>query len=366
MQTKDQNTMGRVKLLLLLAIGISLLFFMVVKGFAVALLMAAVLAGLTLPVFNRLTKWLRGRKSPAAILTVLLTIIVVIVPVILFLGILVHEAAQVSTSLESWLNEYVEYINDSDKVQKAIEEDETLRKLLPYQEQIVEKTGQLASQAASFVGQQVVSASQGTAEFFLMLFVTLYAMFYFLKDGRSILDWIFAYTPLSKGDQERLIGTFSSVSQATLKSTVVIGIVQGGLAGIAFAVAGIGGAVFWAAIMAVLSILPGIGAALVWVPTVVYLVMLGRYEAAVGLALWCAVVVGTADNILRPLLIGKDTEMPDLMVFLTTLGGIVLFGATGIVIGPVIGALFLAAWDLWGMAMEKSDTVPSPIKESKS
>ena len=344
----------RVTFLLLLAIGITLLLFWVVKGFVLALIMAVVLTGLAMPAYRRLVKWLRGRETAAAAITVLLTVVVVIAPTILFLGVLVYEAGQVSESLDSGLKEYVSYVSRVDGLQQAVEDSPVLRKLLPYQDQIVEKAGQLAGQAASVVAQSMVAATQGTARFFLMLFVTLYAMIYFLKDGRAILDWLFALTPLSPADQQRLVTTFSSVSQATLKSTLVIGIVQGGLAGAAFAVVGIEGAVFWAAIMALLSILPGIGTALVWVPAVIYLALIGRYEAAICLTLWCAVVVGTADNLLRPLLIGQDTEMPDLMVFLTTLGGIVIFGAVGLVIGPVVGALFLAIWDLWQAAKDNS------------
>jgi predicted PurR-regulated permease PerM len=300
---------------------------------------------------------LRGRTSAAAILTVAATVITVIVPLLLFLGVLVHEATQVSRSLESWISDYASRTGD---LQQTLEESPWLARLLPYQDQIIEKAGQLAGQAASYVAQNVVALTQGTAQFFLMLFVSLYAMFYFLKDGRKILDWMFAYTPLSASDRQQLLTTFGSVSRATLKSTLVIGVVQGGLAGAAFAVAGIGGAVFWAAIMALLSILPGVGTALVWVPAVFYLAVIGRYEAAIGLALWCALVVGTADNLLRPLLIGKDTEMPDLMIFLTTLGGIFLFGAAGIVIGPVVGALFLTIWELWGSAVEKSAPAALP------
>lgn len=355
----------RVAFLLLLAIGISLLFFLVVEKFVVALVMAAVLAGVVHPAYRRVVSLLRGRKSTAAIVTVLLTLIILIVPTLLFLGVLVYEASQVSVSLESWLAEYQEYLSKADGLQQTIQESPVLRELLPYQEQIVEKAGQLAGQVASFVAQQVVAATRGTAEFFLMLFVALYALFYFLKDGRKILDWLFACTPLSADEQQLLVATFTSVSRATLKSTLVIGIVQGGLAGAAFALAGIGGAVFWAAIMALLSILPGIGSALVWVPAVFYLVMIGRYEAAIGLAVWCALVVGTADNFLRPMLIGQDTEMPDLMVLLTTLGGLFLFGAAGLIIGPIVGALFITVWELWGSAMEGpgqnlSSTYPPP------
>jgi predicted PurR-regulated permease PerM len=182
----------------------------------------------------------------------------------------------------------------------------------------------------------------------------LYAMFYFLINGRAMLDAVLEYTPLSVDDKARLLGTFTSVGRATLKGTLIIGIVQGGLAGLSFWVVGINGVVFWAAVMAVLSIIPGVGAALIWVPAVIFLVLDGQTGAAVGVGLWCAIVVGTADNLLRPLFIGKDTEMPDLLVMVTTIGGLALFGAAGIVIGPITGALFTTVWSLWGAAIKES------------
>ena len=119
-------------------------------------------------------------------------------------------------------------------------------------------------------------------------------------------------------------------------------------AGLALAAVGIKGAVFWGTVMAVLSIIPGIGTALVWVPAVIYLFVVGRNLPAIGLLLWCAIVVGTADNLLRPLLVGKDTKMPDLIILLSTFGGLALFGAVGLVVGPVIAALFLAMWRIYG------------------
>jgi predicted PurR-regulated permease PerM len=138
-----------------------------------------------------------------------------------------------------------------------------------------------------------------------------------------------------------------SVIRATVKGTFVIGLLQGGLAGLAFFVAGIQGAVFWGAVMAVLSVIPGVGAALVWVPAVIYLFATDQLVAAIALAVWCAVVVGTADNVLRPRLVGKDTQMPDLLVLLSTLGGLSLFGIVGIILGPMIATLFVAVWSLY-------------------
>jgi predicted PurR-regulated permease PerM len=343
----------RMAFLSVLAIGISLLFLWMIGDFVLALVLAAILASLVHPVYRRLLKRLSGRKNAAATLTVLLTIAMVIVPVFIFLGVFLHEAVQVSGSLEPWI---AEHALTPDDLGKALNKEPMFQRLVPYQDQIVEKAGQFAGKAASFLAQQVGAATKGTAKFFLLLFIALYAMFYFLKYGRSSIDQVFAFTPLSGEDKQRLVSTFASVAKATLKGTLVIGIVQGTLAGAAFAVAGINSAVFWGAIMAVLSIIPGIGAALVWVPAVAYLALTGKIAAAVGVAVWCAVVVGTADNVLRPLLVGKDTEMPDLLVLLTTLGGLILFGAAGIVIGPIIGALFITVWELWSGASE--DVLP--------
>ena len=144
--------------------------------------------------------------------------------------------------------------------------------------------------------------------------MTLYAMLFFLMDGGAILGAVLRFTPLSEADKTRLLGIFASVSRATLKGTLVIGLVQGSLAALSFWAAGIEGAVFWGAMMTVLSIIPGVGTALVWVPAVVFLALAGRSRRPRASGLWCAVVVGTVDNVLRPLLIGKDTEMPDLLV----------------------------------------------------
>ena len=153
-----------------------------------------------------------------------------------------------------------------------------------------------------------------------------------------------------------MLKTFTTVTRATIKGTGVIGIIQGVLAGAAFAVVGITGPVFWGMVIAVLSLVPGVGPAIVWVPAVVYLAVEGRIGAAVGLGLWCMLVVSTIDNVLRPRLVGKDTKMPDLLVLLGTLGGLVMFGALGILVGPIIAALFVTVWELYGSAVDEIRT----------
>ena len=349
--SRSPLTKPRIAFLLALSVGITAVLFWVVRPFIVAMVMAAILSALLHPLYRKVLHRMGERESLASGVTVVLSLFLVILPLILFLGIVVGEAMELSQSAADWMTKQMQ---GSGTLQQQIEHDPRLQRLLPYQDEIVEKASELASNVGAFAARELADSARGTAEFFLMLFVMLYAMFFFLIDGGAIVRTVLRFTPLSEEDKERLLQTFTSVGRATLKGTLTIGIVQGGLAGLAFWVAGIEGAVFWGAVMALLSIIPGIGAALVWVPAVIFLALDGQTGAAIGVGLWCAVIVGTADNVLRPILIGKDTEMPDLLVMLTTLGGLGLFGAAGIVIGPLIGALSLTVWRLWGSAIAQA------------
>jgi predicted PurR-regulated permease PerM len=219
-----------------------------------------------------------------------------------------------------------------------------------YSTQIIEKLGELAGMVSSLLVNSLSAATKGTVGFLFQLFVMIYAMFFFLVGGRGALDKAMVYVPLPESDKELLLDKFVSVARATIKGTFVVGLVQGGLAGVAFAVVGIQGSAFWGTIMVVLSIIPGIGTALVWVPAVIYLFAVGKTVSAVGLGLWCAVVVGTVDNFLRPKLVGADTKMPDLLILLSTFGGLSMFGAVGLVLGPIIAAVFIAVWQIYGEA----------------
>jgi predicted PurR-regulated permease PerM len=218
----------------------------------------------------------------------------------------------------------------------------------PYQGLITSKLAEMAGRVGTFLVASVAAASRGTALFFFHLFIMLYAMFFFLLRGKEYMARILYYIPLDPAAENRLVAKFTSVARATIKGTLVIGVVQGGLAGLSFLVVGIDAWAFWSVIMMVLSIIPGIGTILVWVPAVIYLFATGATGAAIGVGLWCAIVVGSVDNLLRPRLVGRDTQMSDLLVLLSTLGGIVAFGASGFIIGPIIAALWVTVWEIYG------------------
>jgi len=164
-----------------------------------------------------------------------------------------------------------------------------------------------------------------------------------------------------------LLERFTSVTRATVKGTLVVGVIQGALGGLGFLFVGLSGAAFWGTVMAVLSMIPAVGAALVWVPAVIYLLTVGEIVKGVILLVWSAIVVSSSDNILRPRLVGRDAKMPDLMILVSTLGGLTMFGATGIILGPILAALFLTLWDLYGEAFgQELDEVVMPGEIAKA
>jgi predicted PurR-regulated permease PerM len=337
--------------LFLLGCVITVALLGVIKGFLLTIVVAAILAAIVHPFYRRFLKALGDRQALASSVTVLLILLVVIIPGMLMLGIIASEAESLSESAKEWVKSQAP---DSESLEKKIEADPRLKKLLPYQDKVIAKASQVAGEAATLTSKALGRFAIGTAQFFLQLGILLFAIFTFLISGRAILDAVLNKTPLSETDKSRLLGTFTSVGRATLKGKLIIGIVQGSLAGLALWAAGIDGAPFWGALMMILSIIPAVGTAVVWVPAVVYLVLNGQIGAAIGVALWCSLVVGTADNVLTPLLVGKDTQMPALLVMLTTLGGLAAFGIAGILIGPIIGALFIAVWELWSSASDET------------
>ncbi len=331
--------------LLALAIGISLVFFLMVRGFLVAVLLAGIFAAMMQPLFRRLTALFRGRRRLASLSTILVVLLLVIVPVGAFFGIVASQAVSVSDSVRPWVERQLEQPNELDRLISRLPLGDRLE---PYRGILLERMGDITRRLGTFLVNSVANLTKGTVQFLLQLFIMLYAMYFFLIDGRAILDKILYYIPLAPHQEERMVARFVSVTRATIKGTLVIGIVQGTLAGVAFFVAGIGGAAFWGTVMAVLSIIPGVGTALVWIPAAIYLWATGHAVAAILLSVWCIGVVGTVDNVLRPAMVGRDTEMSDLIILLSTLGGLLMFGATGIVIGPIVAALFVTVWDIYG------------------
>lgn len=342
---------------MLLTLAITALFGAMVGRYLTTLLFAAILSSMSQPLYRWLKGRLGDRSSAASVLTVIIVALVIVVPTLGLLTILATEAVQLGKTVGPWLQERVHEPSGFSGFAAKLPFAE---KLAPYADEIRARLAAAAERVGIVVASALPNAARGAADFVFQLFLMLYAMFFFLRDGRALLNKLLYYLPLGPEDEERMLSKFVSVTRATIKGDLAIGLIKGVLAGGAFGVAGIKPAVFWGTVMGVLSILPAVGAAFVWIPAVIVLLIGGRTGAAVLLLAWCAGVVETVDNVLRPRLVGKDTQLPALLVMLATLGGIVLFGAAGVIIGPIVAALLLTVWDIYGAAFK--DILP-PVPE---
>jgi len=346
MGTMDRDRFQKV-FLLLLVIAVTALFGRMLKSFLMSILLAAIFAGLAHPVYRRLLQRLRGRRALAAVVTLTLLVLLIVLPLAAVLGVVAAQALRVSESAIPWVQQRLAEPGALDRLLASLPFQE---QLAPYREQLLTKAGEAAGSAGTLLFQSVSAMTRGTFRVLFQFFVMLYCMFFFLMDGGALLRRVLWYLPLSEQDERRLLERFTSVTRATLKGTLLIGVAQGVLAGLAFAVAGIDGAVFWGTVMIVLSVIPGVGTGLIWVPAALVLLATGETARGLLLAAFCGLVVGSIDNLLRPRLVGRDTKMHELLIFFGTVGGLLLFGAPGFIVGPIVAGLFVSVWDIYGTA----------------
>jgi predicted PurR-regulated permease PerM len=337
----------------LLVVFISAIFLSMIRSFLMAIFLAGIFSAISRPIYHWLEKAFNGRRSLASVLTLILLVVVVVVPLAVLTGVVTGQAIKVSQTAAPWVKTQ---ISQPGAFSDFLESIPYYEKVAPHSELILRKAGELVGSISQFLVNNLSAAAMGAVNLLFMLFVWLYTMYFFLMDGELLLEKILYYLPLCDEDEQQMLERFTSVTRATLKGTAVIGILQGGLAGLAFWAVGIPSATFWGVIMIVLSIIPSVGTAVVWLPAVVILGFGGAVGKAVGLFVFCGLVVGSLDNLLRPILVGKDTQMHELMIFFGTMGGIFMFGMVGVIIGPIIAALFVTIWEIYGQAF--ADLLP--------
>lgn len=342
------------KTFLLLLVLVTLAFGWVLWPFYGVLFWATVLAILFMPLYRRLTKRFNERHNLSAVATVLAIVVIVILPASVITGLLVQEGIGIYERIQSGELNFGRYFQ------------QVFGALPPWATGLLERFG-IASIAdvqarlsaglakgIQFLAGQAMNVGQNAFEFVLNFFILLYLLFFFLRDGASLSQRMREALPLERDLQQNLAAKFANVIRATIKGNIVVAIVQGALGGIIFALLGIRAAVFWGVVMMFLSLLPAVGTALVWLPVAIYLLVAGSTWQGLVLIAYGVLVIGLVDNVLRPILIGKDTKLPDWIVLMSTLGGLVIFGFNGFVIGPVIAAMFIAVWDV--VASSRNDS----------
>lgn len=335
--------------LLCLVLAISALFLSMIEQFLMAIFMAGLFSAMVSPLHRRLTAKLRGRESFASIITVLAIVLLVLTPLAVVITLIVAQAISVGQSVTPWVQSF---IKEPTTLSTVLEKVPYYQELLPYRDVIVQKAGEMVGTVSTFLIDSLSSFTKVTIDAIFSSVIMLYVMFYFLSMGNLLLEKILYFLPLDDSNEQKLLYRFTSVARATIKGTLIIGLLQGTICGLAFAIAGIQGPVFWGSVMAVMSIIPAFGTAIIWLPALVILALTGDFFGVAVLAVLCGAVAGNLDNLLRPRLVGKDTEMHDLFVLFGTLGGISMFGLLGIILGPIVAALFITIWEIYGEAFK--------------
>jgi predicted PurR-regulated permease PerM len=350
MRARSIQNASFVVLLLLVTVG----FVLVVWDFLRPVFWSAVLAVLFSPVQRRWLRLVGGRASLASVLSVLTVVFIALLPVGFVGYSIVREAMALYEGIAEegiGLAAMGDWLRDNAPTVEG-----WMRRLGINLDRLQQQASEAFMGASQAIGAWALRIGQNVARVVILTLVMLYVLFFFFRDGREILERVIAAVPLGEGRERHLLQRFVEVSRGTVKGTLLIGLIQGTLGGLAFWALGIQAPILWGAVMVVLSILPAVGAALVWVPAAIVLISSGRWVAGLVLILFGTLVIGLIDNFLRPILVGRDAKMPDYMILISTLGGLWLFGITGFVLGPIIAALFMVMWETFGREFARTES----------
>lgn len=339
------------KVFLLLLTVVSIAFGWIVWSFFGAIFWGTVLAILFAPLYRRLLVVTRGRRNLAALATLVLCLVIVILPLSFITASLVQEGISLYQKLQSRELHFGTYLQQIINVFPRWMIDLLDRFGFGNVSALQEKLSVGVIEGSKYIATQAITIGQSTFEFIISFGMMLYLLFFLLREGSSLSGRIRQAIPLSMEHKRYLFSKFITVLRATVKGNIAVAAMQGGLGGLIFWILDIQGPLLWGVLMAFLSLLP-MGAAFIWAPVAIYFLVTGETWSGVILIAFGVLVIGLIDNILRPILVGKDTQMPDYVVLISTLGGMALFGLNGFIIGPVIAAMFIAAWDLFSSSKE--------------
>ncbi len=340
-----------ITVLVLATVGMAIVLF----PFWKAIFWAVVLGILFWPLRRKLVQRLNGRTAVASTLIVLVILVFVLVPVLLIAGLIADGAIAVVAQVQSGAFQPGAIL-------------ETLPTRFPRLSNIVSSVGLDIAAIKETLGQGFVSVAefavsnlaqigQGASAFAFQLFLALYVLFAVLQYGDDIYRSFFDAIPLTRHQKKKFFGSFAEMSVATIKGMVSVGIVQAILGGMIFWLLGIESAAFWGALMGLLSVVPPFGAGFIWAPAGVMMVLNGNVTGGLILLAFGAGVISMSDNVVRPIVVGRSSSVPGYLVLVTTLGGLAMFGLTGLVLGPVLASLFLSGWQLFGEGETKAALV---------
>jgi predicted PurR-regulated permease PerM len=346
---------------LMMLVLVTLLFLFLLTPFFGAIFWACIIGLIFYPLNRRFLKLWGQRPNLAALATLMVCVVIGIVPALFVLGSFLQEGASLYQRLQSG---DFDLGNRIERIREAFPAAQHLLDRLNFDLSTVkDQLSGAVLTASGYIAQNAVQFGQGILKFFVSIGLMLYVAFFMLRDGDRLVDLLVSALPLGDEREHLLFVKFAEVARATVKGNLVVAAVQGALGGAIFWALSIPGAFLWGVVMALLSLIPVVGAGLIWGPVAIYLFAIGEWVQGLILTAFGAGVIGLVDNILRPILVGRDTKLPDYIVLLSTLGGFVLFGMNGFVVGPLIAALFVA---FWGIFMREFNAPQTAIPKEDS
>lgn len=326
-----------------LLLAVTILFLMLMKAFAYPIFWAAVIAGLTYPFYKKINKWIKHDNLSTAI-TMLMVLLIIVIPLLIIGTLMIRQAVEM----------YLSFNPDSGQINKTIQDIANWITTNPWaqrfnvnEQYLVDRLSEIGQTVTNYILTTLKNLTQNSFTFVVMFIIMFYTLFFFIRDGKKMLQKLMHLCPLGDKYEKILYDKFVSTTRATLKGSLIIGVIQGTLGGLLFYFTGIPGALIWGIIMVIASMIPGLGSFIIWFPAALIMFILGNYWQAITIVLVGSMLIGTIDNFLRPYLVGKDIQMHALLILFSTLGGIALFGASGFIIGPIIASLFLAFWQMY-------------------
>lgn len=335
------------KALTVLLALVTLAFIWILLPYSGAIFWAVILAILFAPLQRNLLLRFGGRRNLATAAALTTCLLIAILPVIIISALLVQEGAALYQRIESGQLDIAGYIEQGKDMLPAYAQHWLDRMGMGNLDGLRDKITKWATQGSQFLAGQAFSFGQGTFDFLVSFGIMLYLLYFFLREGAEVARKVRQAVPLPEQQKRRLQLKFKRVVRATVKGNLLVAITQGALGGLIFWILDIPSALVWAVLMAFLSLLPAVGAGIVWAPVAAYFLLTGAIWQGIVLTAFGVLVIGLVDNLLRPILVGKDTRMPDYLILVSTLGGLAVFGLNGFVIGPLIAALFISSWAIF-------------------
>jgi predicted PurR-regulated permease PerM len=329
---------------------VTLAFLYLLKPFFIPLFWAAVIAGIFKPLYDRLLVKLK-RPNLSASLMLCLIAVIILLPASIIASLLVSESMQIYNAISADTGAIEQKVRDTVSV---LTNHPYLRPFDVDEQFFIDKFRDAIKNIANYIFVHLTDFTQNTLVFLIQFGVMIYALYFFFRDGDRILRRAIRMCFLESGNGKILYEKFIATARATLRVTMLLGGLQGISGGIIFYITGIEGAMIWGLLMVVMAILPGVGCAIIWAPAGIITLLSGHLWEGTTILTFGVLVISLGDNLLRPMLIGSDVELHPLLIFLSTLGGLVVFGLSGFVIGPIVASLFLAIWDMYDKSSENA------------